>query len=101
MLTDGKQVSTDNIALAFLNYEPSHTDARSPDGQTTGTERAVVFTGGQMITGTWTRMGRLEPFAFNDDAGAPILLTPGRTFIELPNSGDGSFPGSDEFTPVA
>ena len=60
----------------------------------------TVFTGGRMITGTWSRNDRLEPFAWQDDSGAPILLTPGRTFIELANGGGGSFPGADEFTAV-
>jgi hypothetical protein len=100
MLTDGTQVSTENVIIAWLDYEPSRTDKRSPDGQTTGTELAMVFTGGRMITGTWTRADRLDPFAFIDDSGAPIQLTPGRTFIELANSGKGSFPGNDEFTAV-
>jgi hypothetical protein len=61
----------------------------------------MVFTGGRMITGTWTRADRLNPFTLTDDAGAPILLTPGRTFFELANSGKGSFPGNDTFTAIA
>ncbi len=100
-LTDNKRVSTENVILVWLNYEPSHTDRRSPDGITTGTNPAIVFTGGRMINGAWTRGGRLDSFSFADASGAPILLTPGRTFIELPNSGKGPFPGSDKFTPVA
>ncbi len=99
-LTDGKQVSTENVIVAWLDYERSSTDARSPDGTTTGTNPAVVFTGGRMINGTWTRNDRLDAFAFADETGAPILLTPGRTFIELANSGNGNFPGDDTFTPV-
>ena len=100
MLTDGKQVSTENVIITFLDYDPSHTDGRSPDGTTTGTNPALVFTGGQLVPATWTRDDRLNPFAFNDASGAPVLLTPGRTFIELPNSGKGSFPGNDKFTLV-
>lgn len=100
-LTDGNQVSTENIVIAFLDYEPSHTDGRSPDGNTTGTNPALVFTGGRLVAATWTRGDRLEPFAFTDASGAPVLLTPGRTFIELPNSGKGSFRGGeDAFTLV-
>ena len=100
MLTDGKQVTTENVVVAELDYEPSTTDSRSPDGTTTGSGPAIVFTGGQMITGTWSRADRLDPFALTDEAGAPILLTPGRTFFELSNSGNGSFRGSDKFTAV-
>jgi Protein of unknown function (DUF3048) N-terminal domain/Protein of unknown function (DUF3048) C-terminal domain len=100
MLADGNQVTTENVAVVWLDYNPSHTDKRSPDGQTTGSDPLMVFTGGRMITGTWTRADRLNPFTLTDDDGKPILLTPGRTFIELANSGKGSFPGNDEFTAV-
>jgi hypothetical protein len=101
LLMDGNLVTTDNVVVAWLDYYPSHTDGRSPDGQTTGTDPLMVFTGGRMITGTWTRADRLNPFTLTDDAGAPILLTPGRTFFELANSGKGSFPGNDTFTAIA
>jgi Protein of unknown function (DUF3048) C-terminal domain len=97
ILADGQQVSTDNVVILFLDYEPSHTDGRSPDGRTLGTNPALVFTGGQLVNATWTRDDRLNPFSLTDESGAPVLLTPGRTFIELPNSGKGSFVGSDRF----
>ena len=100
-LTDGKQVSSENVVVVWLDYNPSHTDGRSPDGQSTGTDPVAVYTGGRLVTGTWSRADRLDPFAFTDDSGAPILLTPGRTFIELPNSGLGSFVGNDKYTTVS
>ncbi len=99
-LTDGNQVSSENVVIAWLDYNPSHTDSRSPDGQSTGTDPVAVYTGGRLVTGTWSRADRLDAFAFNDESGAPIRLTPGRTFIELPNSGLGSFVGSDKYTTV-
>jgi hypothetical protein len=101
MMADGVQVSTENVVIAWLDYEPSTTDSRSPDGTTTGTNAAVVFTGGKIITGTWSRADRLAPFTLTDDAGAPILLKPGRTFFEMANGGKGSFAGNDTLTLVA
>jgi Protein of unknown function (DUF3048) N-terminal domain/Protein of unknown function (DUF3048) C-terminal domain len=101
MMEDGVQVSTENVVIAWLDYEPSSTDRRSPDGTTTGTNSAVVFTGGKMITGTWTRADRLLPFTLADDTGEPILLKPGRTFFEMANGGNGSFGGNaDTFTAI-
>ena len=103
MMADDVQVSTENVVIAWLDYEPSTTDGRSPDGRTTGTNAAVVFTGGKMITGTWTRADRLAPVTLTDDTGNPILLKPGRTFFEMANGGKGSFAGAaaDTFTAVA
>lgn len=100
-LADGKQVTSDNVIVLWLDYNPSHTDGRSPDGQTTGSGDAFVFTGGRMITGSWKRDDRLNPFSIVDASGNAVLLKPGRTFIELPNSGKGAFPGTtDSLTPV-
>jgi hypothetical protein len=101
LLADGVQVSTENVVVAWLDYEASQTDRRSPDGMTTGTNPAAVFSGGRIVLGAWTRATRLDPFTFADPSAVPILFTPGRTFIELPNSGNGGFPGEDTFTPVA
>ncbi|MFM2079312.1 MAG: hypothetical protein RJA49_3202 [Actinomycetota bacterium] len=99
-LANGHQVSTDNVIITWLAYEPSHTDGRSPNGTTTGKGKALVFTGGRMITGTWKRAHREDPFEFTDTKHKPVLLKPGRTFIELANGGTGSFRGSDTFTRV-
>ena len=95
-LADGAQVTTDNVVIAFLDYYPSTTDGRSPDGRTTGENPALVFTGGQMQAVTWSRTDRLQPFQLTDSDGAPVRLTPGRTFFELPNSGKGSFRGNED-----
>jgi hypothetical protein len=100
-LADGNQVTTDNVVVVWLDYYASSTDSRSPDGRSTGSGDVSVFTGGRVVNGKWNRADRLDPFEFVDDKGEPILLTPGRTFIELPNSGKGRFAGSDTFTMVA
>jgi hypothetical protein len=99
---DGQQVTTDNVVVLWLEYFPSHTDGRSPDGATTGTGAANVFSGGRMTSGGWTRADRLDPFTLTDASGAPVLLAPGRTFFEMANSGKGQFGGNaDGFTPIA
>jgi hypothetical protein len=100
LLTDGRQVSTENVIIVWLDYYRSHTDARSPDGRSTGKGAATVFTGGRMIHGMWKRKTRRAPFAFTDDKGHAILLTPGRTFIELPNSNKGEWQGRDVATHI-
>lgn len=96
VLADGSQVSTDNVVVLWINYDHSFADARSPDGGSIGTGEALVFTNGKVITGTWSRDDRLKPISLTDASGAPILLTPGHTWFELANTGQGSFPGSDE-----
>jgi hypothetical protein len=88
----GGQVTTDNLIVMTVVYRPSPADRRSPEAQTIGSGEAMVFTGGRMVAGTWTRADRLSPIVLTDAEGAPILLTPGRTFVELARAGT--------FTPV-
>lgn len=77
------QVSTENVLVMFVDYQPSPADERSPEAQTIGTGEAWLFTGGVLARGTWTRNDRLSAIVLHDAAGATIPLTPGRTFIEL------------------
>jgi Protein of unknown function (DUF3048) N-terminal domain/Protein of unknown function (DUF3048) C-terminal domain len=85
-------ITTSNIVVMSVQYRPSPADARSPEAQTIGSGDAMVFREGTMIMGTWTRTDRLSPIVLTDGAGDPILLTPGRTWIELARA--------DTFTPV-
>ena len=85
--TTGGQVSAANVIVVEVEYHPSPADARSPEAQTIGTGKAFVYTGGNVVEGTWTRDDRLQPFVLTDSAGAPILLAPGRTWVELARAG--------------
>jgi hypothetical protein len=84
---DNGQVNAANVVVLTVDYQPSPADGRSPEAQTIGTGDVAVFTAGHIVTGTWTRTDRLRPFTLTDASGAPILLTPGRTWVELARSG--------------
>lgn len=77
------QVSAENVVVLVVDYGRSVVDAKSPEAQTTGTGEAFVFTGDKLVHGKWTRTERLAPYVLTDDKGDPILLTPGRTWVEL------------------
>jgi hypothetical protein len=81
------QVATNNVVVLNVDYKPSPADPSSPEAQTEGFGVAWVFSGGKVIKGAWVRADRLQPFSLQDDAGNPILLTPGRTFVELARGG--------------
>jgi hypothetical protein len=87
LLADNTRVSFNNVVVLWIDYGHSEADARSPDGGTIGTGKAVVFTNGKMIDAQWSRTDRLDPIELTDSAGAPVLLTPGTTWFELANSG--------------
>lgn len=81
------QVNAANVVVIEVEYSPSPADSRSPEAQTVGTGNVLVFTGGMVVRGTWTRADRLDPFTLTDDDGNVIGLTPGRTWVELPRAG--------------
>jgi len=86
----GERATTNNVVVLEMVYLPGVSN--SPDAQSTGTGQAWVFSGGNMVHGTWTRADRKQPFTLTADDGSPILLTPGRTFVELPRTGSNVAP---------
>jgi hypothetical protein len=79
----GAPVSAHNIVVQFVDYRSSPADRRSPEAVTVGEGAAWVFTGGKIIPGTWERPDPSQPATLLDAKGKPILLTPGRTWVEL------------------
>jgi len=77
------QVDSSNVVVLVVDYVPSPVDTKSPEAQTTGNGEAYVFSDGKVVHGTWTRTDRLNPFTLTADDGTPMLLTPGRTWVEL------------------
>ncbi|HAP76145.1 MAG TPA: hypothetical protein DCR14_08695 [Acidimicrobiaceae bacterium] len=81
------QINTNNVVVMFVNYQASQVDNRSPEAQTIGSGEVWVFTQGVLVRGTWSRADRLSPITLSDSSGNPILLTPGRTWVELARNG--------------
>ena len=77
--TDG-QVSTNNVVVLVVPYGTS--PFGGPESQTVGTGVAVVYSDGRKIEGTWTRANPEDPWTL-EAGGQPILLAPGRTWVEL------------------
>jgi hypothetical protein len=83
----GVPVNAANVVVQFVPYRTSSADARSPEAVTVGEGDAWIFTDGKLIFGRWSRPDVNKPAVFTDAGGQPILLTPGRTWIELPQAG--------------
>jgi Protein of unknown function (DUF3048) N-terminal domain/Protein of unknown function (DUF3048) C-terminal domain/Abnormal spindle-like microcephaly-assoc'd, ASPM-SPD-2-Hydin len=79
-LVDGR-ASANSIIVLVVQYGTSPAGG-GPEAQTIGTGAAVVYTTGQKIEGTWTRQSATEPFHL-EAGGQPILIAPGRTWVEL------------------
>jgi len=94
--SNGEQVTTENLLILTVEYKISAASEKSPEAQTTGTGLAWVLKQGKITQGTWTRLDELSPWTLTDDTGEPILLTPGRTFVELIRKEQGTIVASGE-----
>ncbi|MEY2415121.1 MAG: hypothetical protein QOH53_455 [Ilumatobacteraceae bacterium] len=77
------QVNASNVVVLVVDYVQSAIYAPSPIAQTLGTGEVFLFSGGKAVHGKWSRDDRLKSFTLTADDGQPMLLTPGRTWVEL------------------
>lgn len=83
----GVPITAENVVVMVTEYGQSAADARSPEARSIGSGELFVFTNGSVIYGRWDRPDVNRPAALTDEAGQPILLTPGQTWVELPRAG--------------
>ncbi|HEX4778720.1 MAG TPA: DUF3048 domain-containing protein [Acidimicrobiia bacterium] len=85
-MTDGSQIAPANVVVQQTAYSPSP-GAPGAIGQTVGQGPVWVFTDGKVAQGQWIRSSMAQPAHYVDGNGAPILLAPGRTWVELAAAG--------------
>jgi hypothetical protein len=83
----GVHVAPQNVVILFVEYGQSPSDARSPMAISTGSGPALVLSAGRAVHGTWNRATPLDTWQLLDEAGQPIELTPGRTWVAMPRAG--------------
>jgi hypothetical protein len=85
---DGTQIAPKNVVVMAAEYTGGDPRAKyymyGAEAQLVGTGKVQVFTDGKVITGTWSRAAKDQPAQLLDAAGQQILLTPGQTFVEIP-----------------
>jgi len=78
--SNGAQLSATNLVV--LRVEISER-LGLPKTELIGTGEAWVASGGASIHATWTKLSATERILLVDDAGQPVLLAPGNTWVEL------------------
>lgn len=87
----GDQLAPENVVIFVTDYGTSPADPISPEVRSTGEGRLVVLTDGQVIVGTWRRPTAEDKPLLLDGEGTEIALTPGRTWVLLPEAGQVGF----------
>ena len=82
------RIRATNVIVLGVAYAPSAADRRSPEAQTVGEGPAYVFSGGEVIEGTWKREFSLFPIEYFGPDGEPVEFGVGNTWIELADLGD-------------
>ncbi len=84
MAKSGTQVGPKNVIVVPAVYAGG-VGQIGAEAQLVGQGAVKVFTNGRVIDGTWTRADKAARMELTDGAGAPILLTPGQTWVEIPD----------------
>lgn len=87
----GFQVTANNVVVQLVTYHDTgfrdQSGAVVPEADLVGEGEAWVLSDGKVVKGKWKRTAPGEVTQYLDAAGAPIRLTPGRTWVELPIPG--------------
>jgi hypothetical protein len=83
----GAQVAPENVVFQVVGYRNTGLVDRSgaavPEAELIGEGEAWVLTAGKLIKGHWSRAAEAQTTTYTLPSGAPIKLTPGRTWLEL------------------
>jgi hypothetical protein len=84
---DGNQIGFANVVVMQVTYgsDPSRTTV---EAGMIGSGPVSVYSDGKVVTGTWVRPDKAKAAELVDDSGAPIVLTPGQTWVELMPEGN-------------
>jgi hypothetical protein len=80
---DGERIAPQNVIVMWVDFRPLGDRKHRLEANLIGSGRAVVFTNGRRLDGTWKKAGTTKPTLFFDKAGEPVALTVGQTFIQV------------------
>ncbi len=92
LLQDGSQIASANVIIEFAPVVPVEGATDSIGSQVyesklQGTGEAWVLSDGKIVKGKWSKSSQTAMTTYTDVAGAPVPLSPGRSFVELPDVG--------------
>lgn len=79
-----KQLTAKNIIIQYVpNYDIKGDTAGRQSMNTTGSGKGYFITGGKAINLKWSKESRTAQTKYTDDAGNPIVLNRGQTWIQI------------------
>ncbi|MGI8809086.1 MAG: DUF3048 domain-containing protein [Acidimicrobiales bacterium] len=84
-------VAPTNVIVQFTSYqETDETDLTNTTVEkavTVGSGDAIILSGGMAVRGRWSKPSATAFTTYTDAGGAPLRLSPGRTWVELARNG--------------
>ena len=77
-----EQIAVENLVVMWATYTPDPEGGTTLEVNLNGSGKAMVFTEGQWIEGTWETNGTTPP-RFKDASGSTIFLTPGQSWFSV------------------
>ena len=91
LVEGGRPVTPANVIVQFTAYadtdETDLTGATVEKATTVGSGDALILSGGMAVRGRWSKPSATAYTTYTDASGAPISLSPGRTWVELARRG--------------
>ncbi|MCB1260675.1 MAG: DUF3048 domain-containing protein [Acidimicrobiales bacterium] len=84
----GTQACPANVVVMNIEYGISSADANSPEAVTVGQGDGLVLSDGKAVPIRWKRDLPISVPTITDAAGNPVGLTPGKTWVALPEAAD-------------
>ena len=84
MTKSGRQIAPRNVIVIPVTYAGG-VGVIGAQAQLVGSGPVQIFTNGRVIQGTWSRADNTTPMKFTTVGNVPIRLTPGSTWVELPD----------------
>jgi hypothetical protein len=81
---DGVRLAPKNVVVMFVQYLGG-AGVEQSEANLSGSGQLLVFTDGKEIKGTWSRPDKSKPARLLNSTGGAIRLTPGQTWVELPD----------------
>jgi hypothetical protein len=92
---EGVQIAPENVVISYTTYASSGVadqfGVAIREAQLVGQGDALILTGGQAFAARFVKPSMEAPAQYTDPSGAPIGLTPGRTWVALAEHGTAVF----------
>jgi hypothetical protein len=82
----GARVAPSNVVVMLMSFSPlndGHPEKHRLEARVVGSGKAWISTNGRTINGTWSKASLTAPTLFFDQAGDPVRLTVGQSFIQV------------------